>query len=73
MGNRQILTVSLSNEMMEQVEALRGAEHRSRSELVREALRTYLPWRYAFPKSKRLPRKTGHSPVPGSNSSTVRP
>jgi metal-responsive CopG/Arc/MetJ family transcriptional regulator len=42
MRSRQILTVSLPNEMMEQVETVRKAEHRTRSELVREALRTYL-------------------------------
>jgi Arc/MetJ-type ribon-helix-helix transcriptional regulator len=35
------MTVSLPPEMIEEVERVRKAEHRTRSELVREALRTY--------------------------------
>jgi metal-responsive CopG/Arc/MetJ family transcriptional regulator len=41
MRSRQVIAVSLPREMMKQVEAIRKAEHRTRSELVREALRTY--------------------------------
>jgi metal-responsive CopG/Arc/MetJ family transcriptional regulator len=40
------MTVSLPVEMMEQVERVRKAEHRTRSELVREALRTYIDTRF---------------------------
>ena len=35
------MTISLPQEMIDQVEKVRKAEHRTRSELVREALRTY--------------------------------
>lgn len=41
MRTRQTFTVSLPPEMARQVERLRKLEHRTRSELVREALRTY--------------------------------
>lgn len=43
MANRKTttLTVSLPPEMAEALEAVRRAEHRTRSELVREALRLY--------------------------------
>ena len=44
----QILTVSIPSEMMEQVETVRKAEHRTRSELVREALRTCLALAHRF-------------------------
>src|ERR1700679_1545041 len=50
MRTRQILTVSLPREMMEQVEVIRKAEHRTRSELVREALRTYFALALRFPE-----------------------
>ncbi len=46
MRTRQTMTVSLPAEMMEQVEQVRKAEHRTRSELVREALRTYIDTRF---------------------------
>ena len=41
MRTRQAMSVSLPPEMMAKVERVRKAEHRTRSELVREALRTY--------------------------------
>jgi predicted transcriptional regulator len=41
MKNRRTMTISLPPAMAEQVEKVRKAEHRTRSELVREALRTY--------------------------------
>lgn len=42
MGTRQTFTISLPPEMAEQVENVMRAEHRTRSEFVREALRTYI-------------------------------
>ena len=41
MRTRQTMTVSLPPEMVEELERVRKAEHRTRSELIREALRTY--------------------------------
>ncbi len=41
MRTRQTMTVSLPPQMIEEVEKVRVAEHRTRSELVREALRVY--------------------------------
>ncbi len=41
MRTRQTMTVSLPPAMIRQVEQVRKVEHRTRSELVREALRTY--------------------------------
>jgi len=41
MRTRQTMTVSLPLEMIQEVEEVRKVEHRTRSELVREALRTY--------------------------------
>jgi Arc/MetJ-type ribon-helix-helix transcriptional regulator len=55
MRTREILTVSLPCEMMEQVEAIRKAEHRTRSELVREALRTYFALATHFPEMQATP------------------
>lgn len=40
------MSISLPAEMMEQVEQVRKAENRTRSELVREALRTYIAERF---------------------------
>jgi predicted transcriptional regulator len=40
------MTISLPPAMVKQVEALRRAENRTRSELVREALRTYFSTRF---------------------------
>ena len=42
MKTRRTVTISLPPEMAEQMEEVRKTEHRSRSELVREALRFYL-------------------------------
>ena len=42
MRTRRTFTISLPEAMAEQVEKARMAEHRTRSELVREALRAYL-------------------------------
>jgi predicted transcriptional regulator len=42
MRTRRTITISLPPEMAEQVESAMKAEHRTRSELVREALRTYI-------------------------------
>ncbi len=49
MRTRQIITISLPPEMAEQVEKTMKAERRTRSELVREALRTYISIR-GFPE-----------------------
>jgi metal-responsive CopG/Arc/MetJ family transcriptional regulator len=46
MRTRQTMTISLPPEMIEQVEQVRKAEHRTRSELVREALRSYIASRF---------------------------
>jgi Arc/MetJ-type ribon-helix-helix transcriptional regulator len=40
------MTISLPQEMIEKVEKVRKAEHRTRSELVREALRVYFADRF---------------------------
>ena len=40
------MTISLPPQMIREVEKVRKAEHRTRSELVREALRTYLSGRF---------------------------
>lgn len=44
------LTISLPPEMLKELERVRKREHRTRSELMREALRTYF--------SKRIPEET---------------
>ena len=41
MRTRQAMTISLPPEMMKEVERVRKTEHRSRSEVMREALRLY--------------------------------
>ena len=46
MRTRQTMTISLPPEMIEKVEKVRRAEHRTRSELVREALRRYFTSRF---------------------------
>ena len=46
MRTRQTMTVSLPAEMIKEVEKVRKAEHRTRSELVREALRVYFSSRF---------------------------
>ena len=55
MRTREILTVSLPRKMMKQVEATRKVEHRTRSELVREALRTYFALAHRFPEVQATP------------------
>jgi predicted transcriptional regulator len=54
MRKRQTITISLPPEMAEQVEKTMRAEHRTRSELVREALRTYIAIRQ-FPEETLTP------------------
>jgi CopG family transcriptional regulator/antitoxin EndoAI len=49
MRTRQTITISLPPEMAKQVEQTMRTEHRTRSELVREALRTYISIRQ-FPE-----------------------
>ena len=46
MRTRQTMTISLPPEMIRAVELVRKAEHRTRSELLREALRTYFSSRH---------------------------
>ncbi|MBI1847352.1 MAG: ribbon-helix-helix protein, CopG family [Candidatus Rokubacteria bacterium] len=48
MRTRHTMTVSLPPAMAREVEAVRRSEHRTRSELVREALRTYFTVRHAY-------------------------
>ena|SRR5713101_1106298 len=48
MRTRHTMTVSLPPEMIREVEAVRKAEHRTRSELIREALRTYFNVRRTY-------------------------
>jgi predicted transcriptional regulator len=43
------MTISLPREMVDECEAVRKAEHRTRSELVREALRNYFAFRGRYP------------------------
>ena len=52
MRKTELLTASLPPEMMREVERLKKAEHRTRSELVREALRTYFKIRAQFPEEE---------------------
>ena len=58
---REIVTISLPPEMLKQVERLRKLEHRTRSELVREALRVYvarqLPAAEVTPAERRALRR----------------
>jgi|SRR5712664_1775355 predicted transcriptional regulator len=48
MPGRRTMTISLPGEMVREVEEVRKAEHRTRSELVREALRTYFNVRRTY-------------------------
>jgi Arc/MetJ-type ribon-helix-helix transcriptional regulator len=52
---RRTMTISLPEAMAQQVEKVRKAEHRTRSELVREALRTYFTVR--APEAAASPRE----------------
>jgi CopG family transcriptional regulator/antitoxin EndoAI len=54
MRTRQTLTISLPPGMVALVEKTRRAEHRTRSELIREALRTYIAIRQ-FPEETPTP------------------
>ena len=54
MRTRQTITISLPPAMAEQVEKTMQAENRTRSELVREALRTYIAIRQ-FPEETPTP------------------
>ena len=49
MRTRRTMTLSLPPEMINEVEQVRKAEHRTRSELIREALRVYFNARRALP------------------------
>jgi predicted transcriptional regulator len=49
------LVASLPPEMKREVERLKKLEHRTRSELVREALRTYFKIRAQFPEEEPTP------------------
>ena len=53
--NTTLITVSLPRTMADRVEAVRKAEHRTRSELVREALRTYFALSAYFPEEEATP------------------
>lgn len=55
MPNRRTMTISLPEEMISDVERVRKIERRTRSELVREALRNYLAKR--FPAVEATPRE----------------
>ena len=46
MRTRKAMTISLPPGMVQQMERVRKREHRTRSELVREALRSYLEDRF---------------------------
>jgi Arc/MetJ-type ribon-helix-helix transcriptional regulator len=46
MRTTRVLTVSLPPGMVEEIEKVRQTEHRTRSDLVREALRAYIDSRY---------------------------
>ncbi len=58
MRTRQTFTVSLPPEMARQVERLRKLEHRTRSELMREALRTYFARQLPEAETSRAERRT---------------
>jgi predicted transcriptional regulator len=52
MRKTELLVASIPPAMMREVERLKKAEHRTRSELVREALRTYFALVARFPEEK---------------------
>src|SRR5713226_4982083 len=65
-----LLTISLPRAMADRVETLRKAEQRTRSELVREALRTDFAIAGRFPEEEATPAELralarGRRPVPG--------
>jgi len=49
MRTRATMTISLPREMIREVERVRKTEHRTRSELIREALRAYMSRARTFP------------------------
>ena len=53
-----LITVSLPRAMAAKVEKVRKAEQRTRSELVREALRTYFELASRFPEAEATPAET---------------
>ncbi len=52
MRKTELLVASIPPAMMREVERLKKAEHRTRSELVREALRAYFALVARFPEEK---------------------
>ena len=57
MRHRSTMTISLPPEMIEEVERVRRAEHRTRSELIREALRVYFNRIRSLPVEAATPRE----------------
>ena len=49
MRTRETMTISLPHEMVREVDEVRKREHRTRSELIREALRAYFGTAQALP------------------------
>jgi len=49
MRTRATMTISLPRQMIQEVERVRKTEHRTRSELIREALRVYMSRARSFP------------------------
>ena len=59
MRARATMTISLPKEMIREVERVRKTEHRTRSELIRQALRVYMGQAGAQPRSA-----PAYSPTP---------
>lgn len=57
MRTRRTMSISLPPAMIRAVEEVRKAEHRTRSELIREAIRVYLSARRTFPTYTPTPRE----------------
>ena len=57
MRTRATMTISLPRQMIEEVERVRKTEHRTRSELIREALRVYMSRARSFPVYTPTPRE----------------
>ena len=77
MRSRRAVTISLPPEMLKQMEKVRKAEHRTTSELVRDAWRTYFAMRHApvYPHGPRSapsnaagPRSAAATSSPSTNS-----
>ena len=73
MRTTQTMTVSLPPEMIREVERVRRAEHRTRSELVREALRAYftLSTTYAPTAAERRAIEQGRAAIRGGQYYTL--